>query len=109
MVWRLLLPERDTDSLLGMDTINLMCTLAWRTASYQVHSLVAHGCIILLTRAGEKMMICISGRKRCFEKKQEYMEIFLPNNQPLSCSTRQKRAVYEEESQWEDSAPLVGQ
>jgi hypothetical protein len=43
MVWRLLLPEHDADSLLGMDTINLMCTLAWRAASYREHSLMAHG------------------------------------------------------------------
>jgi hypothetical protein len=37
------LPEHDADSLLGMDTINLMCTLAWRAASYREHSLMAHG------------------------------------------------------------------
>jgi hypothetical protein len=43
MVWRLLLPEHDADSLPGMDTINLMCTLAWMAASYRKHSLVAHG------------------------------------------------------------------
>jgi len=41
------------------------------------------------------MMICISGREPYIEK-QEYMKVFVPRNQPLSCSMRQKKQLKEE-------------
>jgi hypothetical protein len=59
MEWRLLLHEVD-DSILGMDTINLTCTLARRYASYRgsIHW-VAHGCIMVLAKGMQKLFSCL--------------------------------------------------